>query len=192
MRQIVPVPGVAGDLAEPAPIFTSQRRPAIPTSQGPAHPVGCVVCGNPGVEVRCQSCMPIILFGGRTTPDPGSACAPVPDAVAALYVRINPISNADRAAHSIPRTETFAVTLSTGEVVATDEDVPRGVNPEKYARRIAANRGADYIGCGGLLFVLNDRGWTSDYEDQDDGDIHNPHADLLPVIYVAAARQAVA
>jgi len=81
--------------------------------------------------------------------------------VSGLAVRIEPIRHEDRARFGIPMSETFAVSLSTGEVVGTNEDVPAGLTPEQFAESIAAVRGAEYVGASGLLFLYVAGCWSS-------------------------------
>lgn len=78
-----------------------------------------------------------------------------------LALRIDLITDADRARCGIPPSETFAYTLSSGEVLGTDEDVPTGVHPVEFGSRLATLRGAVFIGPGrGLRFALLAGGWT--------------------------------
>jgi hypothetical protein len=62
----------------------------------------------------------------------------------------------------VPESETFRIVLSDGRVAATDEDVPLGLRPAVFARRLAAIAGARWVGVQrGLLFARTSRGWTS-------------------------------
>lgn len=85
----------------------------------------------------------------------------------------------------VPAAQTFHIVASSGEVLGTDEDVPLGVHPEEFGRRIADNRGAVFAGIqAGLSFFQSSTGWSS--YPLDDSDVP-PALPIVPVWKPAAA-----
>lgn len=81
-----------------------------------------------------------------------------------LAVRIEPV-------YEPGSSETFAIVISTGEVLASGSEVPAGMWPETFAEVAAANRGARYEGAAGMLFGQANGRWMGFEGSADESDV---------------------
>lgn len=104
------------------------------------------------------------------------------------HVTIHLISDAFRRDHHVPASETFMVVHHQGqaaEVLGTDEDLPRCLTPDAWARDAAVHRGVPYVDPVDIGFALSHataRWYGYDLADDDDSWVPNPYADLPPIV----------
>lgn len=140
-----------------------------------------------GFSARVADAQAWIFHAEPLPPVPSCpTCVPSVADVVPPQVRIEAITDhhrrvaVDAAGRSVtvPGTETFQIVASSGEVLGTDEDVPLGVHPEEFGRRIADIRGAVFAGIqAGLSFFQSSTGWSS----------YPPAFPIVPVWKPAAA-----